>query len=641
MKRNPISQLRSLSYRPAFLLTSFVVGTVFFGIFNTIFADTYHVWEKVEITLHAQQSYKNPYKETQVWVDLKGPGFNKRCYGFWDGDDIFRVRVLATAPGTWRWSSGSNQSDSGLNGKTGKFTAISWSEPEKEQNPCRRGMIKPTANGHAFEYADGKPFFLLGDTWWPTATFRYKWFDDNKERPIGPKAGFKDYVKFRKKQGFNCIAMIAALPNWANDDKPAELETPDGTELRGAWQQAGTKSAKDMHDEKGNRAFLFPGKVPGYENYFPDVDRINPEYFRNLDKKIDYLNAHGFTPFIEVARRDIGPAWKKYYQWPESYTRYIKYVWSRYQANICFFSPIHFDWDGSLPADDWNAAANAVIEQFGSPPFGTLVSCNPTGSSLENFGHSDKAKWLTFHQIGNFHHRDGHGHRSYHLLTDIFNAVPALPAINGEPYYDGQHGTVPGSQTAALYSRSAMYGSVLSGGFGGHIYGAGKEGTKGGAMWGGNVEPAANNKIWDGIKWPSADQMRHLQTFVLSEGRKYQHLVPSTDSLSPNKSGRKNDWLQWAYCAGTEKRDFFLLYFEKDCDRAVLSGALSGAKYRANWFNPRSGQWTDAGTGILIARLEALERADSAGKIALPNFPGNLTKSDTDWGLKLTLMDAQ
>jgi len=38
-----------------------------------------------------------------VWVDLKGPGFNKRCYGFWDGGKTFRIRITATAPGTWTW----------------------------------------------------------------------------------------------------------------------------------------------------------------------------------------------------------------------------------------------------------------------------------------------------------------------------------------------------------------------------------------------------------------------------------------------------------------------------------------------------------------------------------------------------------
>ena len=204
-------------------------------------------------------------------------------------------------------------------------------------------MILPSSNGHAFEYADGTPFFLLGDTWWATPTFRFRWYDDDEPRPLGSAAGFKDYVRFRRNQQFNCIAMIAAFPNWANDGKPAGWKAEDGMVLRSAWPQAGTNSAKNMSDEAGQRAFGFPGLVPGYEEYFPNLNRIQPEYFRSLDRKIDYLNAHGMVPFIEVARRDIGQVWKGHYPWPDSYTRYIEYVWSRYQANICLFSPIHFD----------------------------------------------------------------------------------------------------------------------------------------------------------------------------------------------------------------------------------------------------------------------------------------------------------
>ncbi|MHC4356916.1 MAG: DUF5060 domain-containing protein, partial [Planctomycetota bacterium] len=356
-------------------------------------AETHHVWEKVEITLKAKNSYENPYTEVKVWVDLQGPGFHKRCYGFWDGGRTFRIRILATAPGAWGWRSGSNQSDRGLNGKTGTFLATAWSDAAIEKNPCRRGVIKASANGHAFEYADGTPFFLLGDTWWSTATFRYRWHDDNKQRPIGPGAGFKDYVRFRTNQGFNCFAMIAAFPNWANDGKSNRLKADDGTILRAAWQQPGTKSAKDMHDEDGNRAFLFPGRVPGFENTFPDVDRINPAYFRSLDKKIDCLNANGVVPFMEVSRRDIGYGWKKYYDWPDSYVRYIQYVWSRYQANICLFSPIHFDTSGAtIPAEEWNKAANKVVEKYGPPPFGTPAGTNSNPSSLRNFGHTDNAK---------------------------------------------------------------------------------------------------------------------------------------------------------------------------------------------------------------------------------------------------------
>jgi len=613
-----LTRMTKRAVLPWFLL---IAVTILPGEYGPVFAQTYHVWEKVEVTLRAEKPYSNPYKEVEVWVDLGGPGFKKRCYGFWDGDDTFRVRVLAPAPGKWAWSSGSNRSDPGLNGKRGSFTAVAWSEAQKAENPCRRGMIKASTNGHAFEYADGTPFFVLGDTWWPVPTFRYRWYDDDQARPMGPQAGLKDYVRFRKKQGFNCIAMIAALGNWANDDKPARLRMNDGTVLRAAWKQAGTQSAKDMHDEDGNRAFMFPGKVPGFEKYFPDVERINPAYFRNMDRKIDYLNSQGFVPFIEVSRRDIGQAWKKYYPWPDSYTRYIQYIWSRYQANICLFSPIHLDTTGAtIPPEEWNEAANEVIAKYGHPPFGTLAGTNSNPSTLRNFGHTDKAKWLTFHQVGN-----RRTHDLYPYLTEIFNALPPVPGLNGEPYYAGMLDAEGGTEKSALYCRSAMYGSVLSGGLAGHIYGAG--GWQGG-LWSGEVEEASPTPIWEVIKWRSADQMQHLKSFVLSEGRKYQQLVPDTDLVKPSRSGEEKSCLGWAYCARTAKKDMFLLYFEKGCPAAKLAGALRKGRYKAAWFDPRTGKWIDV--GIL--------EVDPDGEINLPRFPGDKKSSETDWALKLTLV---
>ena len=121
----------------------------------------------------------------------------------------------------------------------------------------------------------------------------------------------------------------------------------------------------------------------------------------------------------------------------------------------------------------------------------------------------------------------------YAYLTEIFQAQPSVPGINGEPYYDGMEDAEPGADKAARYCRSAMYGSVLSGGLGGHIYGAG--GWKGG-LWSGEVEAASEYPIWEVIRWPSADQMRHLKTFLLSEGRRYQELVPSGERVSPSQS---------------------------------------------------------------------------------------------------------
>ena len=588
-------------------------------------AKSYHVWEKVEITLTSRKTYENPYRDMTVWVDLKGPGFNKRCYGFWDGGKTFRIRITATAPGIWTWSSGSQPADRGLEGKSGSFTAKAWTDEEIAENPSRRGMISTSDNGHAFQYADGTPFFLIGDTWWATPTFRFRWRDDDTIRNMGPEAGFKEFVSYRRKQEYNCVAILAALPNWSNDDKPARLIAEDGTIIRSGWVQAGTKSAKSMTDEAGNRAFLFPGKVPGYESYFPDVERINPEYFQSLDRKIDYLNSQGFVPFMEVARRDIGQAWKKFYPWPESYVRYIQYIWSRYQANNCLYSPIHFDYDKeTIPADDWNNAANRVIEEYGHPPFGTLAGTNPTGSSLQNWGHTDRARWLTFHQIGNLRTHD-----SFSLLTEIFTTEPAVPAINGEPYYDGMENAEGGSDEAALWCRSAMYGSVLSGGLGGHIYGAG--GWSGG-IWSGEVEEASKYPMWKVFQWQSGDQMRHLKTFMLSEGQKYQDLVPCSERILPNQSAGPKVTTGWAYGAATPEKDLLLLYFEKGCPQTVVTGVKPKAMYNANWFDPRNGRWI---------QVDTPQVAGEAGRIILPPFPDNTDPSGMDWAIKLSLIKIQ
>src|SRR5436853_4425326 len=110
------------------------------AVHNGFAAGRVHVWEKQELTFTSARSYTNPYTEVTLWVDLLGPGFHKRVYGFWDGGTTFRVRVLATAPGNWFWTAGSDPSDTGFSGKSGSFTAVDWTEAEKQQNPLRRGI---------------------------------------------------------------------------------------------------------------------------------------------------------------------------------------------------------------------------------------------------------------------------------------------------------------------------------------------------------------------------------------------------------------------------------------------------------------------------------------------------------------------
>ena len=159
---------------------------------------TIHTWEKHEIVLRAENTYENPYMDVTVGVRLRGPAFKKKVYGFWDGGDLFRVRVTATRAGSWSWESFADVEDSGLTGKSGSFEAVDWAESEKQANLCRRGFPRPTDNRHAFEMPDGTPFFWLADMWLAASTWHYPWRDEDTEYPNGPEVGFKDMIRYRK-----------------------------------------------------------------------------------------------------------------------------------------------------------------------------------------------------------------------------------------------------------------------------------------------------------------------------------------------------------------------------------------------------------------------------------------------------------
>ena len=580
-----------------------------------------HVWEMQELSFIANNSYKKAYTDVKVWVDLSGPEFNKRVYGFWDGGDTFHVRIVAMKPGVWNWKSGSNPNDPGLTGKTGSFTAIEWREEEKKENPLRRGFLRISANKHALIYADSTPYFAIGETWFGLGANRYKWYDDNIERPIGPNAGFKDYVRLRKAQGYNWVSLIAAYPNWKTDDSSWLLRMHDSarTTVRSAWMEFGTGSAKNM-DNEGGRPFFFPGKVPGYENFFPDMDRINPEYFKYLDRKIAYLTANGFVPFIEASRRDASLLWSKYYDWPGSYSRFVQYIYSRYQAYNTVLGPVHLDIiDLTISPDDYVAAFRSMEKEYGPPPFENLLSANANPSTLENWGEDS---WINLHQIGNKRE-----HNFYWYLTEIFNLKNPGPALNGEPYYAGYsdprgdgavnytRGGKGGTDRDNALVRSCMYGSFLSGALAGHVYGA--EG-----IWGGDIEPAAPIHMWDAFLWRSGAEMQYLKTFAFSIGKSYQDLEPLVDLVTPNRTSDILSYEGWAYCARTSDKNIFLIYFEKGCPRADVRGAKLNGVYIAQWFNPRNGTWIDVGDGKIPS--------SKIGIIRLPKVP-----DDLDWGLKL------
>jgi len=593
-----------------------------------------HVWELQEIELRASQLYANPYKDVLLWVDLNGPGFSHRVYGFWDGGDVFRVRVVATAAGKWTWTSDSNQpNDEGLNGKSGSFTAREWTEEEKRENPNRRGFLRATPNGHALEYADGTPFFLVGDTWLGAATWRLPLTGKSAAANYepGPDITFEQAVAWRKRQGYNSVSMIAVYPTWATDQYPATYADSKGVFLRNAWEEfgvlvGGKPTARAMQDERGYRPFEI---LPNREG-LADFDRIVPQYFQSLDRKMQYLDDQGFVPILETVRRDIGPPWKAYFNFDESYSRFVQYMVARYGAYNFVFSKIHFDIylkNLSLTADEFNQALSYHYRKFGPMPFGQPVTALIDHSTYTTFGDADKARWITLHSVGN-KPRD---HGIYEAMETIFRLTPPLPALNMEPYYTGwihPNNMVAGEQPAPdsdrdnYFARAQMYGCVLSGGLAGHVHGTGAY-----DVTTSSEPPGPRPYFWQALRYKSGGYMQWLSKFLLSEGPRYRDLRLASDDLAPRKTeGSKENGLDgWAFLMRTKEKDFGLLYFENQTRRARTSGWNPNASYRFTWYNPRTGEWQAA----------SMLTADAKGEMQLPPFPGAADTADADWAAQM------
>lgn len=594
---------------------------------------TIHIYELVEIILTAEKLYDNPYMEVETWVRLTGPDFDKKIYGFWDGKNIFKVRVVAINPGEWSWTSGcTNPNDNGLNGKTGKFRAIEWTEAEKHLNPNRRGFIRPTSNGHALQYSDGTPFFFIGDTWWAASTWRYPLtgvVPDPGWKPGAEGLTFENIVQYRQKQGYNSLAMIACYPSWDTDSFPGQYSDENGIGIRQAWEKFGTPTAKDMHDESGNLSFDVQEEGP-----LADFDKINPSYFQSLDKKMKYLDSQGFVPFLETVRRDHGPSWKAYYDWPESFIRYIQYIVARYGAFNMIFSPVHLDWIPpvySLSGEEFNEAITDWYRQYGELPYGQPVTVLIDGATHKTLGIGEEVPWISMHSVGN----SPRNHGFYPLLEEQFRLQPPKPTANLEAYYPGwnhdYHNTVagekpePGSDRDNYFGRTQAWGSIMSGGIAGHIYGTGAyDGTTAGEEAG--IRPF----IWEGLNYPAGQQVGYIRKFIESFGKDYQDFELASAFLQPRKSDDCDPagLDGWAFMMRSPDRTQAMLYFENRSQSPLVSGMLKNTRYRLNWFNPVSGEWLPDSEKI---------SSNVDGSIHLSEFPDGKQISSQDWALKLKM----
>lgn len=529
-----------------------------------------HLWETVEIALAAGKTYANPVQDVEVWVDLEGPGFSGRVYGFWDGGAAYRVRVMANAPGRWRWRSGSRPEDGGLSGRRGEFEARAWTEAEKRANPNRRGQVRPAPGGRHFEYADGTPFFLLADTLWAANTARC----GLGAASDGP---FFRYLADRQGKGFTAVL----------------LQTIHGY---------GDYPGAQAHRNEG-----------GYALVERDPSRLNPAYFQALDVRRKALSNRGFvvaSPVMWWGKTD------KCLFRPEDARTIVKYVAARYGTFNTVWS-LSGEYQYTFRDCGWTPEdINALGAEFQRHnPWRQPLSIHPSGGTNWQAPHNRQSS-IAFHGQGWLDH---HWLQTGQDLTSVFQIVPrlaenralapAVPVFCSEASYERAS-----DADSAYHARWQAWTAFLNGAAG---YGYGAHG-----VWqfldpqDAAGEPGKMTRHppvpWrEAIRLPGSSQVGHVRKLLVGLG--WPDLAPRRDALTldgePNRAPAAKDLTPPEAArigAGT-----WVVYIPRgNGQREIALTEARAGETSVRWFDPRRGVYAgpamrwNAGKRVLPPRPE-------------------------------------
>jgi len=489
---------------------------------------TVSLWERWEASFTAVEGTS---PDADFVVELTSPSGRQYVIpGFWDGGRTWRLRFLADEEGTWRFRSRARR-DTGLDGQSGRFVCR---KPEaKPTNPLlRHGPIVVSSNGRHLQHVDGTPFFWLGDTVW-----------------TGPALSDKDdwntYLEDRVKKHFSVVQFNALCP----------------------WRAAAT-------DADGKTAFSGEQKA-----------KINPEYFRRLDARMDAINAHGLiaAPVLIWGHKptDPGNALTE-----ADVVKLLRYEVARYGAH-------HVAWilAGDNPykgkqGERWRRIGNAV---FGDHRHPAPVLTHPTGMNWPWAEWRDEG-WLTV--LG---YQSGHGDSVETLRwihsgppADAWRKAPTRPIINLEPPYEDHLAYQSRKPHSAYNVRRAVYWSLLSTPTAGVTYGA--HGLWSWQRKGGEEPPdhkgTGSAKTWrDSLDLPGSTHMKYMAELFTS--LPWWRLRPRQDLLAGQPGG--DDAAKHVAAAGSDDGDLAVIYLPVGGEvRLKADRIVEGLT--AEWFDPRTGK---------------------------------------------------
>lgn len=498
-------------------------------------ASTQHVTTEWSYT--SAVAYDDPFNDIQLDILLRHSDGEVWCVpAYWAGDQTWRVRFAPPKPGTYTVTT--HCSDD-RNASLHRQTAIIVATPYAGHDPLlRHGPLRVRRDGRLLEYADGTPFYWLGDTWWMGFCRRLSWPDD-----------FQRLTADRVQKGFTLIQIVAGL----YPDMPA-LDPRGANEAGLPWEQG--------------------------------FARINPAYFDMADLRLQWLVRSGLVPCV------VG-CWGYYLPLMgidriKAHWRYLIARWGSYPVVWCmagegtmpYYLSADPDRDRALQMEGWTEVARYVRA---TDPCHRPITIHPTQIGRDQV--TDDGV-LDFDML-----QTGHGGYSsvpntVAKVTAERDRQPPMPVIVGEVNYEGiLHGTQAETQRLTYWS------AVLSGAAG-FTYGAN-------GLWQVNTRevpygPSPHGASWGDTPWDQARDLEGSRQLGMAKELltryDWSRFEPHPEWVEPAGSA---EHIEAPFAAGIPRQVRVIYLYQPlmpwTQSRTWVRGLEPDLIYQAFYWNPRTG----------------------------------------------------
>ena len=402
--------------------------------------------------------------------------------------------------------------------------------------------LKISDNHRFIVKEDGTPFFYLGDTAWELF-HRLN------------RAEADRYLENRARKGFTVIqaVAIAELDGHTDPNAYGHLPLVDLDPARPAVKDGPDNDYWDHVDyivNKANSLGLTIGFLPTWGRYWHDSNKDTKPLFT-------VANAEMYGQWLGARYKDKGLIWI-------------------------------LGGDRNLDTDEQKEIIRAMARGLRKGDGGThLITLHPRGGGGSSTTFHDDP-WLDFNMRQNGHSAEFTGR--YDSTRADYDRTPAKPVLDGEPIYEDH----PVSFNAKSFGHSIsadvrrpLYWDLFTGACG-HTYGHHSVWQ----MWQPGRNPINNPLMpwFEAIDQPGAAQMQHARHLL--ESRPFLTRIPDdsiivTDRVPTSVPGAG----RYRFVATRDESGTYAMVYAP-IGRAfkVHMDKITGAKVKAWWFNPRTGE---------------------------------------------------